>query len=273
MTKTVRVREIQGNMATSWLKVIALIFMFIDHAGKMCFPNVPEMRILGRIAFPVYCWCMVVGACCTKSFPKYLLRIGLVGLLSQPLYMVALNHPASQYNIFLTMFVALCGLWGMRKKWLLSQVWAPMLALAAAHLLNVDYGWRGVMLVFLLYGARGSRSAIAAVMVAFCLYWGNGSVGVTDLFGLSLTPLTRSRVGGIISPFLRLQGMALMALPLMLMRWKNRLRMPAWLGYSLYPLHLALLILLEYAMGKTVHWEHVLAVWNDAVQFVTGLIG
>ena len=43
-----------GNTATVWLKIIALVFMFIDHAGKMLFPAVPEMRMLGRIAFPVY---------------------------------------------------------------------------------------------------------------------------------------------------------------------------------------------------------------------------
>ena len=54
-------RKPAGNTATTWLKIIALVFMFIDHSGKMLFPAVQEMRILGRIAFPVYAWCMVVG--------------------------------------------------------------------------------------------------------------------------------------------------------------------------------------------------------------------
>ena len=47
-----RSRVPAGNTATCWLKLIALVFMFIDHAGKIFFPAVPEMRILGRIAFP-----------------------------------------------------------------------------------------------------------------------------------------------------------------------------------------------------------------------------
>ncbi len=272
MTRTAKRSEIQGNTATGWLKLIALVFMFIDHAGKMCFPGIGEMRILGRIAYPLYCWCMVVGACNTRSFPKYLLRIGLTCLISQPLYMVALNHPLREWNIFLTLFVALCGLWGLRKKRMLSHIWAPVLALVAAQLLGVDYGWRGVLLVFLLYGARTSRPAIAAVMIAFCLFWGGNSGGVTTLFGLNLSPLVRGKVGSIISPFLRLQTLALMALPLMLVRWKHRLRMPAWLGYAIYPAHLVLLIALEYLMGKTIHWEHLLNVWNSIVVFVQQLL-
>ena len=80
-----------GNTATTWLKIIALVFMFIDHAGKMLFPNIPEMRMLGRIAFPIYVWCMIVGFWRTRSVLKYLLRILLVGALSQPLYVLALD--------------------------------------------------------------------------------------------------------------------------------------------------------------------------------------
>lgn len=174
---------IAGCTATGVLKILALVFMFIDHAGKMLFPQIAEMRMLGRIAFPLYCWCMVVGISYTRSVPKYLGRLMLIGLVSQPIYMVALNHSWNQPNIFLTLLVALCGVWGLKAKKLLSHIWAPILALFAAQLLGCDYGWRGVMLVMLLYGVRGSRAGIACVMIAFCLYWGGSSVGVTHLFG------------------------------------------------------------------------------------------
>ena len=56
-----------GNTATGALKIIALCFMFMDHAGKMLFPNVPELRVLGRIAFPLYAWCLVVGFHYTRN--------------------------------------------------------------------------------------------------------------------------------------------------------------------------------------------------------------
>ena len=258
-------RPIAGNTNTTLLKLIALVFMFIDHAGKMCFPAVAEMRILGRIAFPLYCWCLVVGSCHTRSFPRYLLRIAVIGALSQPLYMVALNHRAGEINIFLTLFVALLGLWGLREKWYFSHLWAPAVALVLAHLLGVDYGWKGVLLVFLLYAVRDSRAGIAAVMVAFCLYWGSGSMGVTDIFDINLNWLTRSAIGGMVSPFLKLQGLALLALPFMLIPMPWPVKLPRWTGYVLYPAHLVLLIGLECAMSKPVHWEQLTNAWDQLI--------
>ena len=127
-----RNRAPAGNTATTWLKIIALVFMFIDHAGKMLFPGIPEMRILGRIAFPIYAWCVIVGFHYTRSVPKYLLRILTVGLISQPLYMISLNHTWSQPNVFLTIFLGLCSLWGIREKKYLSQFWAPAAAVILA---------------------------------------------------------------------------------------------------------------------------------------------
>lgn len=262
MTKST---PIAGNTNTGLLKIIALVFMFIDHAGKMCFPGVLEMRMLGRLAFPLYCWCMVVGVCHTRSVPKYLGRIALIGALSQPLYMVALNHSVTGFNIFVTLFIALLGLWGLREKKYFSHIWAPVCALILAQLLGVDYGWKGVLLIFLLYGVRSSRAGIAAVMIAFCLFWGSTSSTVTQFFGLTLTGLSRTRLGGLITPFLKLQGLALLSLPLMLVQLPGRVKLPRWTSYALYPGHLAALIALEYAMGVTVHWEHLANAWQQLI--------
>ena len=48
-------KTIAGNTATGTIKVLALALMFVDHSGKMLFPGVMEMRMLGRAAFPLYC--------------------------------------------------------------------------------------------------------------------------------------------------------------------------------------------------------------------------
>ena len=256
---------IAGNTNTGLLKWIALIFMFIDHAGKMCFPTLPEMRILGRIAFPLYCWCMVVGAANTRSFPKYLLRIALVGIVSQPLYMVALHHPWTKFNIFLTLFVALLGLWGLRAKKFLSHIWAPVLALILGHFLSVDYGWKGILLMYLLWAVKDSRAGIAAVMLPFCLFWGSGSSAVYSLFGWNFAAFLRTPLGTLAAPFLKLQGLALLALPLMLWNLPGRVRLPKWVGYAIYPAHLVLLIGLEYWMGVTIHWEHLVNAWQQLI--------
>ena len=292
MTNADRRQSLGGCTSTGILKVLALIFMFCDHAGKMCFPAVGELRIIGRLAFPLYCWCLVVGACRTHSMPRYMLRLALVGLISQPIYMVALNHQWNEPNIFLTLLLGLCGIWGIQEKKWGSHIWAPLLAMQGAVYLNCgagSYGWKGVLLMLLLYAARGSRKTIAAVMIPFCLYWGSG-MSVQSLFGVSLAPLRRGPFSTLLTPWLQLQSMAILSLPLMIWPDEIRLpvlnrcqadidgqrhvtlrtrlpevRMPAWLSYAIYPGHLALLIGLEYLMGKTVHWEHLLNAWNQFI--------
>ena len=239
-------RKPAGNTATTWLKIIALVFMFIDHAGKMCFPNIPEMRILGRIAFPIYAWCMIVGFHYTRSVPKYLLRILITGLVSQPLYMLALNHTWKQPNIFLTLFLGLCALWGIREKKYLSQIWAPAAAMAAAILASADYGWRGVLLFIMLYAVQESRPGIAAVMVSYFLFWGSSYSITKSLFGL---PINMDALPAVLSQplsaFLRMETYALLALPFILIPFKKDLKLPRWVGYALYPAHLAALYALE----------------------------
>lgn len=237
-----------GNLATGWLKVIALAFMFMDHAGKMLCRNMLEMRLLGRIAFPLYLWCMVVGFHYTRSVWKYILRVAAVGLLSQPLYNLALNHTWKELNVFFTLALGLCALWGLREKKWGSHIWAPLAALALASVLNTDYGWKGVLLLMLLNAVRESRQGIAAVMIAYGLFWGFTTQQVRMVFGLDLRPLLEAPVlKDILPTFMRLQTMCVAALPLMLVRIPRKLdlKMPTWLGYTIYPAHLAVLYLLE----------------------------
>ena len=235
-----------GNTATVWLKIIALVFMFFDHAGKMLFPGIPEMRMVGRIAFPIYVWCMIVGFHYTRSVPKYLLRVLLVGLVSQPLYNLALNHTWQEPNVILTLFLGLCALWGLREKKFLSHIWAPAAALILATLLNSDYGWKGVLLFIVLYAVRDSRPGIAAVLVTYFLFYGSFFSVTKSLFGwnFDVNSLDPS-LSKPLSSLLRMETYALLSLPFILIRFKKDLKLPRWVGYALYPAHLALLYGLE----------------------------
>ena len=239
-----------GNTATGWLKVFALVFMFIDHAGKVLFNDMQEMRILGRIAFPLYVWCMIVGFYRTRCVWKYLLRVLITGLISQPLYVAALNHTWTEPNIFLTLFLGLAALWGIREKKFLSHIWAPALALALATLLGANYGWRGVLFFILLYAVQDSRPGIAAVMTAYFMFWGSSYSLTRSLFGVRIAiDDLPSFLSQPLSAFLRMEAYALLSLPLILVPFRRDLRIPRWLGYTLYPAHLALLIGLKALMG------------------------
>ena len=102
------------------------------------------------------------------------------------------------------------------------------------------------MLFILLYAVQDSRPGIAAVMVAFFLYWGS-SYGVTSsLFGIPVDPdKLPGCVSVLLKAFMRLETYALLSLPFILVRFPKDLKIPRWAGYLLYPAHLVLLYLLE----------------------------
>ena len=239
-----------GNESTGFLKLVALITMCSDHVRKMLLPSVLEMQLVGRIAFPLYCWCLVVGFCYTRSVPKYLGRLLAVGLISQPLYMLALNHTLDEPNIFLTLALGLLAIWGIREKKYGFHIWGPLLCLILAVVLNANYGWKGVLFIMLLYMVRQSRAGIGAVMVAFCLYWGASSNTITSLFGIPVNLTWSLTAATLLSPWLRVQAMAILALPFMLWRCPVTFKMPKWLSYVAYPGHLVLLYLAELLLGK-----------------------
>ena len=40
------------NADSALLRTVAILTMFVDHAGVVFFPQIPQMRVIGRIAFP-----------------------------------------------------------------------------------------------------------------------------------------------------------------------------------------------------------------------------
>ena len=67
---------------------------------------------------------------------------------------------------------------------------------------------------------------------------------MSGIAGIPVTGLP-TPFGELAAPWLRLQAMAVLALPLMLCRWKKDVRLPALVGYGAYPAHLVLLWVLE----------------------------
>ena len=80
-----------GFLSTFWLKIIAIICMTIDHigvclgtvykngsyylSGFMSFDTYNVLRIIGRIAFPIFCYLIVEGFFHTSDLKKYFFRI------------------------------------------------------------------------------------------------------------------------------------------------------------------------------------------------------
>ena len=68
------------------LKIIACISMLTDHIGYVLFPDVAALRLIGRIAMPIFAFFIGEGCLYTKNRKKYFLRVFILGLICQSVY-------------------------------------------------------------------------------------------------------------------------------------------------------------------------------------------
>lgn len=236
------------NMDSGLLKLIAILTMISDHVGYIFFPKAIWMQVIGRTAFPLFCWGIVIGAEKTKDWRRYALRLLVSGLITQPIYKYAFHSDWIWLNIMFTLLLGLLAIVGIQKNTYGSAIWAPALCLLISTIFPADFDWRGVLLILLLYAARHTRSGLAAVMVAFCLYWGSISPAlIPPTLIQSLMKIENPVIQKLVSfaSIIRFQTMAILALPFMLIHTKSNVRIPKWLGYAAYPGHLLILWLIR----------------------------
>ncbi len=246
-----------GNENKDVVKIAAYVFMLIDHIGVLFLPYTPELRIFGRIAFPLFAWGIVVGSVYTRNIWKYALRLLIVGIISQPLYVFAMGHSWTYLNVFATLLLGLLGIAAIRENKFGSRYWGPVLAVLIACVFDMDYGFQGVLFILLLYGVRQTRASIVSLMIAYCLYWGFDTYTLRSFFGWPILRQVPFLPEGnkLISDLSHIQASAILSLPIMILPLHTRkegFRLPQWVGYAIYPAHFLL-------FGLIVHWDQVRA--------------
>ena len=240
-----------GNENTRLLKLVALVFMITDHVGVVFFPGQLIFRLFGRIAFPLYAWCLVVGVEYTKNIYRYALRL-LIGLvISQPCFVLALGENWDTLNIFASLLLGLFAIYGIRENRYGSAWIFPIIAIFLTLLIRIDYDWRGVALMIVLYAARKNRGALAAAFVSFCLFWGTNTVSVASLLHIPSSISFLPAAYTLLNAVSRIQFYAVLALPFLLIPMnKCRVRLPRFVAYALYPAHLLIIWVVQtYLMG------------------------
>lgn len=180
------------GLSGSTLKIIAMISMLTDHAAFIllspviiengaCYVAYQVMRrLIGRIAFPIYCFLLVEGFQRTGSRKKYALRLLLFSLISEVPFDLAFygkvfdkNHG----NVFFTLllaFLMLC-IWEAAKEkakspWLIwgIDIIVFLTAALSAEFIHCDYGAKGIAAIALLYMFRRRKTEqLIAGCVAF----------------------------------------------------------------------------------------------------------
>ena len=227
--------RLKTNLNTGFLKLIAVIAMLTDHVGAVFFPETQLFRWVGRLAFPIFCYCLTVGLLYTRDVRKYLLRLGVFALVSQPLYVLAF-HPAetfftqfTNWNIFFTLFLSLLALHGVKeRKW-----WLFALAFFTVSWWNFDYSCTGVLLMLVFYLCR-NRPGLGAALYGLIYLPSLWNGDPADSLCLTAGGLT------VDWPFF-----SLLAAPLIFLPLGPRVKINKWFFYAFYPAHLAVIALLK----------------------------
>ena len=160
------------SLTGNQLKIIAMIAMLIDHIGAYLFPQVRWLRIIGRLALPMYAFLIAEGCHYTHDRKKYLLSMLSVAALCQIVYFFAMGSLSMSVlvtfslsigMIYLTDYVQAGGRFGNAALWAASCGLFFLCYLAHDVLFpktdfGIEYGLWGVLLpVFTYWGGKKQK--------------------------------------------------------------------------------------------------------------------
>lgn len=97
-----------GFLSNNILKVIACITMLIDHMGVILFPTVSILRIIGRIAFPIFAFLLAEGCFYTRNKLRHLAVMSGFAVVMQVVLYIATGMTDFSIFIHFSIAVGLC---------------------------------------------------------------------------------------------------------------------------------------------------------------------
>ncbi len=172
------------------LKIIAVLSMTIDHIARVigqaklmnffAIESLPAsfwmlniMEMIGRVAFPLFAFAISEGMRKTHSPAKYILRLTLFALISEPIYYFAFNNTTATLNgffsnilrfhlknVLFTLTLGAIAIYIYQRIRFNSKYKILLFALSLSTILLVgelikcEYGITGILLILLLYLSR-----------------------------------------------------------------------------------------------------------------------
>jgi hypothetical protein len=229
-------------MTTFNIKIIALLTMVIDHVGLYFFPEFWIFRILGRLSFILFAWLIANGANHTKDLKKYMIRLFLLGVVSQyPYHLLSKMNEVYDFglNIGFTLGLGLLAImiYQSERKVYIKAIFVFCI-LILATLLKVDYGPAGILtiLLFYVFYKRFYLAALTQTLLYLFYYF------IPVLIKIMSHPNNISA-----SDFMMfIQPVALFSLLFIYFHNKNPGIKDRYLFYIFYPVHFVIMIITEY---------------------------
>lgn len=160
-------------MTSFALKVLACISMFLDHVGYVIFGRMSFLNYIGRLAFPIFAYQISEGYSHTKNLKKYFLRLFVFAIVSQvpfSLFHSILNGSYLALNVMFTLLLGLVCIyiWDKCPNKILSCIVLASSCLLA-EFCKMDYGYFGVLVVFVFYLFKHDKALLASSFFALLL--------------------------------------------------------------------------------------------------------
>jgi len=205
-----------------FLKAIAALAMIIDHAALLpVFSDTNAyiiMRIIGRIAFPIFAYYIAIGFKNTNNLKKYVTRLAICAVISQLPYYLYFKNPMN-LNVIFTFLIAIAVLYFIKNEWHYTAIVVAFVPMCLEILLKsniFDYSTYGIIIVAIFY--LFTKKPVTASF-AF--------LAITLLFSIYAS-----------SP---VQMLAVLSLPIIFMKMPIKVKMPKYFFYYFYPIHLMVL--------------------------------
>lgn len=115
------------------LKILAMVFMTIDHIGYFFFPNQIGWRVIGRLAAPIFTYLIVQGVRNTSNLPLYVIRLLVLAFIYQIILILTVSQNLVELDIIFN-FIGLIIL-------LKGPPWAKLVLIPLYGLVSISYGW------------------------------------------------------------------------------------------------------------------------------------
>lgn len=232
------------------LKLLACVTMLLDHIGAVivleCFYRATGenrgtlldiyeiLRMIGRLAFPIYCFLLAEGHAHTGNAKSYALRLLTAAVLSEVPYDLAMYGEITwqHQNVMVTLLLGFLMLEAMKKcpKPVLKLL-AVVLVAVLADLLNTDYGADGVLVIALFALTRElPHKEWLQVLGLWCIFSPNHLMMLNWLGGFAVTTQ-------------ELAVLAVVPISLYDGRKVTKSKVVQWAFYLFYPVHLLALYL------------------------------
>lgn len=161
------------TLSGSALKLIAVVCMVIDHTaafllnghedvffcvGGVDVTLVSLMRVVGRLAFPIFAFLLVEGFCHTRNKLRYILQLFAFALISElPFDLAATGQLEYTWqNVFFSLALGTAGMWAVEYfgPGVFNRILAVTMIGCCAFCLRCDYSIGGFSCIMLIYILR-----------------------------------------------------------------------------------------------------------------------